>query len=93
LDPLKLAIRNWKAFWDKIRASIPPKELPEMGFEISADSYWTLTRLLVHCFETKGAGELDAGTPARDRNLDVMPIESDCKNQGSHLRKILKAWN
>jgi hypothetical protein len=93
LDPLKLAIQNWKAFWDKIRASILPKELPEMGFEISADSYWTLTRLLVHCFETKGTGELDAGMPARDRNLEVMPIESDCKNQGSHLRKILKAWN
>src|SRR5450755_3163719 len=25
LDPLKLAIQNWKAFWDKIRASILPK--------------------------------------------------------------------
>jgi hypothetical protein len=93
LDPLKLAIRNWKAFWDEIRASIPLRELSEMGFEISADSYWTLTRLLVHCFENKGTGATDAETPTGEQNLDFMPIESDCKNQGSHLRKILRGWN
>ena len=64
-----------------------------MGFETSADSYWTLTRLLVHCFETKGTAGADAQAPGGDRNLDVMPIESDCKNQGSHLRKVLNGWN
>jgi hypothetical protein len=90
LDPLKLATRNWKMFWDEARASISPKDLPQMGFETSADSYWTLTRLLVHCFETKGSGRADAGTSVGKRNLDFMPIESDCRNQGSHLRKILR---
>jgi hypothetical protein len=90
LDPLKLATRNWKIFWDTARASIPPKDLPQMGFETSADSYWTLTRLLVHCFETKGSGRTAAGASAGERNLDFMPIESDCRNQGSHLRKILR---
>jgi hypothetical protein len=90
LDPLKLATRNWKMFWDEARASISPKDLPQMGFETSADSYWTLTRLLVHCFETKCSGRTDAGILAGERNLDFMPIESDCRNQGSHLRKILR---
>jgi len=86
LDPLKVAIRNWKAIWDEIRASISPEELPHMGFESSADSYWTLTRLLVHCFESKGAA-------SGGRALDFMPLESDCRNQGSHLKKILEGWN
>jgi hypothetical protein len=90
LDPLKLAVRNWKMFWDAARASISPKNLPQMGFETSADSYWTLTRLLVHCFETKGSGRTVAGASAGERNLNLMPIESDCRNQGSHLRKILR---
>ena len=93
LDPLKLAVQNWKAFWDETRASVPPKDLPEMGFETSADSYWTLTRLLVHCFETKSSGGADAATVADERSLDCLPIEGDCRNQGSHLRKILKRWN
>lgn len=90
LDPLKLATRNWKIFWDMARASISPKDLPQMGFEISADCYWTLTRLLVHCFEANGSGGTVAGASAGERNLDFMPIESDCRNQGSHLRKILR---
>ena len=89
LDPLKLATRNWKSFWDEARASISPKDLPQMGFETSADSYWTLTRLLVHCFETKGSRRADAAASAGEKNLNFMPIEGDCKNQGSHLRKIL----
>ena len=93
LDPLKLAISNWKAFWDEAKASISPKDLPQMGFETSADSYWTLARLLVHCFETKGTGGADTCPSAAERDLDFLPIESDCRNQGSHLRKILKGWN
>jgi len=62
-------------FWDEVRASASPKDLPQMGFETSADSYWTLTRLLVHFFETKGSGRAEAGTTAGERNLDFSPLK------------------
>ena len=91
LDPLKLAIRNWKAIWDEIRASLSPKDLPEMGFESSADSYWTVTRLLVYRFEKKD-GEADVASTIA-RVLEFLPLQGDCKNQGSHLRKILEGWS
>ena len=53
LEPLKSAIRNWKTIWDDIRCSLSREQIKEMGFETSADSYWTLTKLIVQRFEGK----------------------------------------
>ena len=53
LDPLKLAIVNWKVVWDEIRSNLTREQLRDMGFETSADSYWTLTKLIVHRFDPK----------------------------------------
>lgn len=74
-----------------------------MGFETSADSYWTLTKLIVDHFDSKSAtnapGGHDDGVVGasgwKDKqgnsNLDFMPLEVDCDSQGAHLRKILKS--
>jgi hypothetical protein len=51
LDPLKLAIQNWKLIWDDIRSKLTREQMQGMGFETSADSYWTLTKLIVHRFD------------------------------------------
>ena len=53
LDPLKLAIQNWKTLWDEIRSKLTREQMKDMGFETSADSYWTLTKLIVHRFDSK----------------------------------------
>ena len=53
LDPLKTAVRNWKTIWDDIRSSLTREEVKDMGFETSADSYWTITNLIVQRFEGK----------------------------------------
>jgi hypothetical protein len=152
LDPLKTAIRNWKIIWDDIRKRLTRDQLADMGFETSADSYWTLTKLIVHRFDPKSntsphedshsasssmshsAGTtinvggmqialkdeitsvptgLAAGYASADLSsaptdfgpaystsmggqgggfspLDFMPLETDCDNQGAHLRKILR---
>ncbi|EXJ95673.1 hypothetical protein A1O1_00796 [Capronia coronata CBS 617.96] len=46
-EPMKMALANWKLLWDEARARVARSAVPEMGFETSADSYWTLTRLIV----------------------------------------------
>lgn len=53
LEPLKTAIRNWKVIWDNIRKRLTRDQMRDMGFETSADSYWTLTKLIVHRFDPK----------------------------------------
>ena len=53
LDPLKLAIDNWKTLWDQVRTKLTREQMKKMGFETSADSYWTLTKLIVHRFDPK----------------------------------------
>lgn len=55
LDPLKLAIQNWKTIWDEIRIKLTREQMCHMGFETSADSYWTLTKLIVHRFDAKSS--------------------------------------
>jgi hypothetical protein len=56
LDPLKTALRNWKAMWDDVRSKLTDEQLQGMGFETSSDSYWTLTRLVVQAFDTSSRG-------------------------------------
>ncbi|EXJ89777.1 hypothetical protein A1O3_02844 [Capronia epimyces CBS 606.96] len=50
-EPMKTALTNWKTLWDEARASLSRSAVREIGFETSADSYWTLTRLIVQKFE------------------------------------------
>lgn len=52
---MKTALANWKTLWDEIRSKMSSSAVGEMGFETSADSYWTLVRLIVQRFETKSA--------------------------------------
>ncbi|EXJ73250.1 uncharacterized protein A1O5_03010 [Cladophialophora psammophila CBS 110553] len=52
-EPMKTALANWKTLWDDIRAKLSRANVSEMGFETSADSYWTLVRMIVLKFERK----------------------------------------
>lgn len=74
-EPIKTALQNWKTIWDEIKASIPASELPMMGFETSADSYWTVTRMLV--------SKLESRTSVASVNGDASPYAS---NDGSSER-------
>lgn len=71
LDPLKLAIRNWKVKWDEIRCKLSREQMQTMGFETSADSYWTLTKLIVQRFDSRdkdGSG-LGSGVSTDDASV------------------------
>ncbi|OQV03472.1 Fungal specific transcription factor domain-containing protein [Cladophialophora immunda] len=50
-EPMKTALANWKTLWDDVRAKLSRANVSEMGFETSADSYWTLVRMIVLKFE------------------------------------------
>ncbi|KAJ9611619.1 hypothetical protein H2200_004803 [Cladophialophora chaetospira] len=52
-EPMKTALANWKTLWDDIRAKLTRAAVVDMGFETSADSYWTLVRMIVMKFEYK----------------------------------------
>ena len=52
-EPMKTALANWKTLWDDIRAKLPRAAVADMGFETSADSYWTLVRMIIMKFEYK----------------------------------------
>ncbi|OAL31198.1 hypothetical protein AYO22_01231 [Fonsecaea multimorphosa] len=52
-EPMKTALANWKTLWDDVRARLSRANVSEMGFETSADSYWTLVRMIVLKFEHK----------------------------------------
>ena len=78
LEPLKTAIRNWKALWDHVRSTLTTEDMRDMGFESSADSYWTLTKLIVHRFDpdsktsdqySNAAGDSDSPTA---REMDAV---------------------
>ena len=99
--PMKMALANWKMIWDDIRVAMPRSMIHEMGFETSADSYWTLTTLILQRFEGKSAQGIfndfngstnsndDSSESAGSNFLDFMPLEVDCDSHGAHLRKIL----
>jgi hypothetical protein len=59
---MKTALTNWKTLWDDVRAKLPRSTVSEMGFETSADSYWTLVRMIVMKFEYKKRAPSTAGT-------------------------------
>ncbi|ETI25285.1 hypothetical protein G647_04660 [Cladophialophora carrionii CBS 160.54] len=52
-EPMKTALTNWKTLWDDVRAKLPRATMSNMGFETSADSYWTLVRMIVLKFQYK----------------------------------------
>lgn len=96
-----MALANWKITWDDIRSKMAKSTVHEAGFETSADSYWTLTKLIVQKFERKpslaqgtdGHGAANGNDDMSDSGasslLDFMPLEADCDSHGAHLRKIL----
>ncbi len=55
LESIKTALNNWKTLWDEAKRSLPRSSVSEMGFETSADSYWTLLRMIVQKFEANSA--------------------------------------
>ncbi|KAL2404605.1 hypothetical protein ABEF93_006304 [Exophiala dermatitidis] len=91
-EPMKTALANWKTLWDEARGRRPISQVREIGFETSADSYWTLTRLVVQKFEMSVENGATNSSPMTTSTfgLDFMPLEADCDNQGAHLRKILR---
>jgi hypothetical protein len=60
--PMRTALANWKTLWDDIRAKLPRATVGEMGFETSADSYWTLVSMIVQKFEQKKRRPSTSGT-------------------------------
>ncbi|OAP58657.1 hypothetical protein AYL99_07747 [Fonsecaea erecta] len=52
-EPMKIALTNWKTLWDDVRARLSRANVGAMGFETSADSYWTLVKMIVLKFEDK----------------------------------------
>ncbi len=62
IEPMKTSLANWKTLWDEVRSSITRSAYREMGFETSADSYWTLLKMVVSKFEGKDSGSQFAGT-------------------------------
>ncbi|KIW14953.1 hypothetical protein PV08_07740 [Exophiala spinifera] len=51
IESIKTALNNWKTLWDGAKKRMPRPFPSEMGFETSADSYWTLLRMIVQKFE------------------------------------------
>jgi len=92
VEPLKTAVQNWKTVWDEIREAIPREAWSGMGFETAADSYWTLTKLLVQRCDPLNEGTAHNNRRPSDTSnmLDFMPLKTDTDEQGSHLRRILR---
>ncbi|KIW21747.1 uncharacterized protein PV07_12823, partial [Cladophialophora immunda] len=61
-EPMKTALANWKALWDDVCAKLSRTNVSEMGFETSADSYWTLVRRIVLKFEHRNSASSAAST-------------------------------
>jgi hypothetical protein len=67
---MKIALTNWKTLWDDVRARMAGSSTSDLGFETSADSYWTLVRMLVYKFEmkTSSSGTITPTSTARQIN-------------------------
>ena len=75
LEPLKDAIRNWKSQWDDVRGKLSAEQLQGMGFETSADSYWTLTKLILQAFDTNNVkGGTNYTASVSDSASETSPI-------------------
>jgi hypothetical protein len=55
LESVKTALNNWKTLWDEAKRSLPRSTVSDLGFETSADSYWTLLRMIVQKCEATSA--------------------------------------
>ncbi|KAH7383612.1 hypothetical protein BKA64DRAFT_163191 [Cadophora sp. MPI-SDFR-AT-0126] len=72
--PFHLAVRNWRALWDEIKASVREDEWNKLGFQRTAESYYDAVRSILNVFER--------------REGRFPPIPSDCE-KGSHLKRLL----
>lgn len=74
LAPYKLAMRNWKVVWDEIKSATNPEEWNSLGFERTAETYYTAVQSILDIFESR-----DGKFP---------PIPSDCE-KGAHMKRLL----
>ncbi|KAH6719294.1 hypothetical protein BKA61DRAFT_472893 [Leptodontidium sp. MPI-SDFR-AT-0119] len=72
--PFHLAMRNWRALWDEIKANAIEEEWNKLGFQRTAESYYDAVRSILNVFER--------------REGHFPPIPSDCE-KGSHLKRLL----
>jgi hypothetical protein len=78
---MKTALTNWKTLWDDVRAKMSGSQNNDLGFETSADSYWTLVRMLVYKFEMKTTS---SGTATPISAAKVLYTNSD-GSKAEHL--------
>ncbi|KAK4946523.1 hypothetical protein LTR10_014375 [Elasticomyces elasticus] len=71
LEPIKNCIDNWKILWDEVRAR-PSSNVGDSGFETTADSYWTLLKLIVQKFEVESAPQTTGGNEAELTAIDTL---------------------
>lgn len=69
LEPIKNCIDNWKTLWDEVRAR-STSNVVDSGFETTADSYWTLIKLIVQKFEIESAPQTAGGSEADLKAID-----------------------
>ncbi|KAJ8069677.1 hypothetical protein OCU04_000105 [Sclerotinia nivalis] len=74
LAPFKLAMRNWKVVWDEIKSAADPDEWNTLGFERTAETYYTAVKSILRIFES--------------REGKFPPIPSDCE-KGAHMKRLL----
>lgn len=89
LEPLKTGIRNWKMLWDEIHSKLSQDQLRGMGFETSADSYWTLTKLILQAFDVNhvrsGTSYAASGTEsAAPSSPTAEPTSASTATPGHH---------
>jgi hypothetical protein len=87
IEPMKTALANWKTLWDEIRSGITRSAFSEMGFETSADSYWTLLKMVVSKFEDKASGSPVAG--AVNGTTNGTSSDDDCRHTRSNPSGLL----
>ncbi|KAI9650259.1 hypothetical protein NHQ30_000272 [Ciborinia camelliae] len=71
--PFKLAMRNWKLVWDEIKSAASADAWNTLGFERTAETYYTAVRSILRIFESRGG------------KFPTLP--SDCE-KGAHLKKL-----
>lgn len=67
-------MRNWKLVWDDIKSAVDPVEWNRIGFERTAETYYTAVMYILRTFESKGG--------------KFPPIPSDCK-KGEHIKRLM----
>lgn len=67
-------MHNWKTVWDEIKAAANENEWKNIGFQITAETYYDAVKSILQVFEK--------------HNGKFPPIPSDCE-KGSHLKRLL----